>query len=72
MKKKYKVEIDCPSCANLIEEAVNNTEGVKSCVINFMSEKMTIEYEDNQDIDKLSKDIFKIAKKIEPDFDMEI
>ena len=29
MKKSYKIEVDCANCANLMEQAANNTPGVK-------------------------------------------
>ena len=46
MKKTYKIEVDC---ANLMEEAANKTEGVKSAVVNFMTQKMTVEFAGGQD-----------------------
>ena len=36
MKKSYKIDVDCANCANKMEVAANNTEGVKSAVVNFM------------------------------------
>ena len=35
MKKSYKIDVDCANCANKMEVAANNTEGVKSAVVNF-------------------------------------
>ena len=29
MKKSYKIDVDCANCANKMEVAANNTEGVK-------------------------------------------
>ena len=49
MKKTYKIEVDCANCANLMEEAANKTEGVKSAVVNFMTQKMTVEFAGGQD-----------------------
>ena len=34
MKKSYKIEVDCANCANLMEQAANNTPGVKKAVVN--------------------------------------
>ena len=40
MKKSYKIDVDCANCANKIEVAANNTEGVKNAVVNFMELRM--------------------------------
>ena len=32
MKKSYKIDVDCANCANKMEVAANNTEGVKLLV----------------------------------------
>ena len=47
MKKNYKIEVDCPACAAKMEEAAQNTEGVKDAVVNFMMLKMKVEFEDD-------------------------
>ena len=49
MKKSYKIEVDCANCANKMEEAANNTNGVKNAVVNFMTLKMTVDFEDGAD-----------------------
>ncbi len=46
MKKTYKIEVDCANCANKMEEAANKTEGVKKAVVNFMTLKMSVEFEE--------------------------
>lgn len=46
MKKTYKIDVDCANCANKMEEAANKTEGVKKAVVNFMTLKMTVEFEE--------------------------
>lgn len=38
--------MDCTNCANKLKEEVNNTEGVKSVVVNYMTLKMNVEFED--------------------------
>ena len=37
MKKTYKIEVDCANCANKMEEAAKNTDGVKDAAVNFMA-----------------------------------
>ncbi len=49
MKKTYKIEVDCANCANKMEEAAKKTEGVKDAVVNFMTLKMKVEFEDGAD-----------------------
>lgn len=67
MKKIYKIEVDCANCANLMEDAANKTEGVKSAAVNFMTQKMTVEFEDGADVDKVMKAVCKSCKKVEDD-----
>ena len=72
MKKIYKIEVDCPNCANLMEEAANKTSGVKSAVVNFMTLKMTVEFEDNKDIASVMREVERNCKKIDDDFEIYI
>ena len=44
MKKTYGIEVDCANCANKMEQAAKETEGVKDCTVNFMALKMTVEF----------------------------
>ena len=37
MKKSYKIDVDCANCANKMEVAANNTEGVKSAVVGSLT-----------------------------------
>ena len=36
MKKSYKIDVDCANCANKMEQAAKNTDGVKDATVNFM------------------------------------
>ena len=67
MKKTYAIEVDCANCANLMEEAARKTEGVASAVVNFMTQKMIVEFAENADPKKVMKDVLKACKKVEPD-----
>ena len=66
MKKTYKIEVDCANCANLMEEAAKKTAGVKDCVVSFMTQKMTIEAEDER-FDEVVKAAVKCIARVEPD-----
>mgnify|MGYP000116838911 CR=1 FL=1 len=46
MKKTYQIEVDCANCANLMENAAKKTDGVRNAVVNFMTQKMIVEFED--------------------------
>lgn len=67
MKKVYRIEVDCASCAAKMEEAAKKTAGVKNAVLNFMTQKLTIEFEDGQDIASVMQDVYKKCKKVESD-----
>jgi len=72
MKKTYDIEVDCANCANLCEEAAGKVEGVASASINFMTQKMTVEFAEGADEKKVMKAIEKACTKVEPDFEIEL
>ena len=67
MKKIYKIEVDCANCANKMEEAAKKTAGVKNAVVNFMTQKMTVEFEDGRDPGEVMKAVLKNCKNVEDD-----
>ncbi|MGN0316972.1 MAG: cation transporter [Lachnospira sp.] len=67
MKKTYKIEVDCANCANKMEEAANNTNGVKAATVNFMTLKMIVEFEDGADPKEVMEAVLKNCKKVEDD-----
>ena len=67
MKKTYEIEVDCANCANKMEVAANKTEGVQNAVVSFMTQKMTVEFEDGADIKAVMKQVLKNCKKVESD-----
>ncbi len=67
MKKTYKIEVDCANCANKMEEAANKTAGVKSAIVNFMTLKMIVEFEEGQDVKTVMQQVLKNCKKVEDD-----
>ena len=67
MKKTYKIEVDCANCANKMEEAAKNTAGVKNANVNFMTLKMSVEFEEGQDPKAVMQDVVKYCKKVEDD-----
>ena len=67
MKKTYKIEVDCANCANKMEEAAKNTAGVKNANVNFMTLKMSVEFEEGPDPKAVMQDVLKNCKKVEDD-----
>ncbi len=71
MKKNYDIEVDCANCANLMEETANKVEGVAKATVSFMTQKMSVEFEEGQDPKKVMKNVLKACKKVEPDCEIE-
>ena len=67
MKKTYQIEVDCANCANLMENAAKKTTGVQNAVVNFMTQKMIVEFEDGQEPKAVMQAVLNACKKVEPD-----
>ena len=67
MKKTYRIEVDCANCANLMEEAARKTAGVQAATVNFMTQKMIVEFEEGNQPADVMADVVKACKKVEPD-----
>lgn len=67
MKKTYKIEVDCAACAQKMEDAAKKVEGVKDATVAFMTQKMRVEFEDEEDVDDVMKSVVKACKKVESD-----
>lgn len=67
MKKTYQIEVDCANCANLMEDATRKTPGVADATVNFMTQKMIVEFEDGADVKAVMKNVLKACQKVEPD-----
>lgn len=63
MKKIYKIDVDCPNCAAALERAVQKTEGVENAVVNFMTQKLTITFAPEVQIEKVMENVIKACKK---------
>ena len=72
MKKSYKIDVDCANCANKMEEAAQNTAGVKECNVNFMALKMNVEFEEGSDPAAVMKNVLKNCKKVEDDCEIDL
>ena len=70
MKKTYKIDVDCANCANKMEQAAKNTDGVKDATVNFMMLKMIVEFEEGADPKKVMKEVQKNCKVVEDDCEL--
>ena len=52
-----------------MEEAINKIEGVNQASLNFMTQKMIIDIDD-ANFDSIMKQVKKVGRKIEPDFEI--
>ena len=67
MKKTFKLEdLDCANCAAKMENAIKKLDGVTNATVSFMTQKMTIEADDER-FDEIVKAAVKCIAKVEPD-----
>lgn len=67
MKKKFKLQdLDCANCAAKMEEAIKKIDGVEDANVSFMTQKLTIEADDNG-FDEIMKKVVEVCNKVEPD-----
>ena len=51
----------------ILTNRLNKTLGVKNAVVNFMTLKMSVEFEDGADVDSVMKDVITNCKIVEDD-----
>lgn len=72
MKKVIAMQdLDCANCAAKMEQAIRKLDGVHSCSINFMLQRMTLELDDANS-EEIIKQIKATIKKIEPNCKLKI
>ncbi len=71
MKKKYKIEVDCANCAMKMEEAAKKIPGVANATVNFVMQKMEVEFQEGADPAAVMKEVLKNCKKVESDCEIE-
>lgn len=67
MKKVYEIEVNCANCANLMEQETKKTDGVKDAFVNFMAQKISVEFDDGANEKKVMKQVLKNCRKVEDD-----
>lgn len=71
MQKKYSIEVDCANCAAAVERKLSELEGIEKVSISFMAQKMIVDFAEGVDEKSKRKEMLKVARKIEPDFEIE-
>lgn len=67
MKKKFKLQdLDCANCAAKMEAGIKKIDGVKDATVSFMTQKLTIDAEDEK-FDEIMENVAAVCARIEPD-----
>ena len=67
MKKVFKVEnVDCAHCAMKMQQGIEKIDGVESVVLNFMTQRLTIEFDETKQ-ERILEESEKACKKIDRD-----
>ena len=71
MKKAYELtDLCCAVCAAEIERDVNKVSGVAFCNVNFIMQKMTVDFEEGANYGAVLKAVTKAVRRVEPDCDV--
>lgn len=67
MKKTFCLEnLDCANCAAKMEHAVSKIDGVNQVSVSFLTQRMTLDAEDER-FDEIAAEAVKKCHKVEPD-----
>ncbi len=67
MTKRFDLlDLDCANCALKMEDAIKKVDGVKDASVNFFTQRMSIDVEE-EDFDSVMKKVVKVCRKVEPD-----
>ncbi len=65
MKKTYKMTgVDCANCAAKMEQQIGKLEGVNSCSLSFLLQKLTLDCEPEK-LDSVLSEASSIVKRID-------
>ena len=67
MKKTYEIEVDCAACAQKMEDAAKKVAGVADATVNFMTQKMKVEFAEGNIPDAVMPEVLKACKAVESD-----
>ena len=61
MKKQFKLdEIDCANCARELQDELAKLDGVKSVSVNFMTQKMIVEFAEGSEPKSVMQNVCEI------------
>ena len=67
MRKTFKPQdLDCANCAAKMEAAINKINGVTNARMNFMTQKLTIEADDER-FEEIMDEAQRVCNNVEPD-----
>ena len=67
MKKKFNLEdLDCANCAAKMEEAIKKIDGVNNASVNFITQKMMVDADDDR-FEAIMDEVVSVCQKVEPD-----
>lgn len=67
MKKKFKLtDLDCANCAAKMEDAIKKIDGVKEATVSFMTQKLTIEADEDQ-FERIMDQVAEVCRNVDPD-----
>lgn len=68
MQKKYAVKnLCCANCAAIAERKAQKIKGVKSLELNFLMQRLTVEYAEGVNVAAVEEEIVKTIQKVEPE-----
>lgn len=68
--KKFKIYVDCANCASKMEEALKKDPAIQDCSIAFMTQKLSVAFDDSIPEQEMKDKIIKICKKVDDDFEI--
>lgn len=71
MKKSYKIDVECACCADKMERAAQKVEGVSSVTVNFLLQKIAVEFAEASDPKTVMAEVLRVCRKVEPDCEIE-
>ncbi len=67
MRKIFMMEdLECANCAKKMEDAISKIEGVSYASVSFISQRLTLEYDESREAE-IFKEAAKACRKFEPD-----
>ena len=67
MKKVFRMQnVDCANCAAKMEDAIHKIEGVQNATLSFMTQRLTLEFDESR-YDEILENVEKACKKIDED-----